>query len=177
MNQWKVILATLLIFCSGLGTGVLLNSRKPLSATDKPIINQPLNSKLTQQPVFFRSTGFLQNHLDLSGEQNKQIQEIMARSREQIRDESASFREKLISEHKIWEKAVREVLTPSQTSKFDRLPKAHFRNESGRPSGRPNPNSNTPYPSSILPASTNSPQKTPPLKHRPKNKQSGKSIG
>ena len=177
MNQWKVILATLLIFGSGVGTGLLLDGRKPATDSDESFDNHSSTSRQTQRLVFFRSTGFLQKHLNLSEEQKKQIQEIMVQSSERIRSKSTSFREKLSAEHNVWERAVRQVLTLDQANQFDRLPQVHFRNEPGRPSGRPELPSSHPRSSSPLaPPSTNAPRHPHPQKPKPKGNPDGKSI-
>ena len=80
MSQWKVILATLLIFGSGIGTGVLLSKRN--AAADEPQPNEPGKFASTNsnddprslRPVFFRSPGFLDRHLDLTESQKEQVQ-------------------------------------------------------------------------------------------------------
>ena len=143
MSQWKVILATLLIFGSGIGTGLLLSKR------DAPPIEShpgelgkfaPTNSDDNQhslRPVFFRSTGFLDRHLDLTEPQKEQVQSIMETSHERIRELSTPFRDLLKQEQKDVQKALREILTPEQAKKFDNLPRYRFLNGKAQPSGRP----------------------------------------
>jgi len=143
MSQWKVILATLLIFGSGIGTGLLLSKR------DAPPIEShpgelgkfaPTNSDDNQhslRPVFFRSTGFLDRHLDLTEPQKEQVQSIMETSHERIRELSTPFRDQLKQEQKDVQKALRELLTPDQRKIFDHLPRYRFLNEKAQPSGRP----------------------------------------
>ncbi|MCH2378846.1 MAG: hypothetical protein MK236_05420 [Pedosphaera sp.] len=143
MSQWKVILATLLIFGSGIGTGLLLSKR------DAPPIEShpgelgkfaPTNSDDNQhslRPVFFRSPGFLDRHLDLTAPQKEQVQSIMETSRERIHELSTPFRDQLRQEQQDVQKALREILTPEQAKKFDNLPRYRFLNEKAQPSGRP----------------------------------------
>jgi hypothetical protein len=143
MSQWKVILATLLIFGSGIGTGLLLSKR------DAPPIEShpgelgkfaPTNSDDNQhslRPVFFRSTGFLDRHLDLTAPQKEQVQSIMETSRERIHELSTPFRDQLRQEQQDVQKALREILTPEQAKKFDNLPRYRFLNGKAQPSGRP----------------------------------------
>ena len=143
MSQWKVILATLLIFGSGIGTGLLLSKR------DAPPIEShpgelgkfaPTNSDDNQRslrPVFFRSTGFLDRHLDLTAPQKEQVQSIMETSRERIHELSTPFRDQLRQEQQDVQKALRELLTPDQRKIFDHLPRYRFLNEKAQPSGRP----------------------------------------
>ena len=97
MNQFKAIAAILLIFGSGLGTGYLLKpgSDAPAAANKNPSnsAKKPLNAKRSIGPVFFRSLGHLNNHLELSSDQQKQIGDIMDSSRERIAEKGADFRQ------------------------------------------------------------------------------------
>ena len=143
MGQWKVILATLLIFGSGIGTGVLLSKRN--APVDGPQPNEPgkfasansTDDPRSLRPVFFRSPGFLDRHLDLTEAQKKQVQLVMETSRERIRELSTPFRDQLMEEQKTVQKALREILTPEQAKKFDNLPRYRFLNGKAEPSGRP----------------------------------------
>lgn len=145
MNQWKVILATLLIFGSGLGTGYLMRDRAEPNAITPPETppNErgkfaPANgSRSNQRPIFFRSAGFLDRHLDLTEEQTHQIQKIMKGSHVRIREFGAPFRDQLKEEHQKVQQQIRAVLTPEQSKKLDSLPHYRFNGESGRPGGRP----------------------------------------
>jgi len=143
MGQWKVILATLLIFGSGIGTGVLLSKRN--APVDEPQPSElgkfaSANSNddpRSLRPVFFRSPGFLDRHLDLTESQKEQVQLIMETSHERIRELSTPFRDQLTEEQQTVQKALREILTPEQTKKFDNLPRYRFLNGKTEPSGRP----------------------------------------
>ncbi len=143
MSQWKVILATLLIFGSGIGTGVLLSKRN--APTDEPQPGElgkfaPANSNddpRSLRPVFFRSPGFLDRHLDLTESQKEQVRLIMETSHERIRELSTPFRDQLTEEQKNVQKALHEILTPEQAKKFDNLPRYRFLNGKAEPSGRP----------------------------------------
>ena len=143
MSQWKVILATMLIFCSGIGTGVLLSRRDaPADGSQPSQLGKfaPTNSKDDQRslrPVFFRSPGFLDRHLDLTEPQKEQVQSIMETSHEHIRELSTPFRNQLKEEQQAVQKALREILTPEQAKKFNNLPRYRFLNGKAQPSGRP----------------------------------------
>ena len=149
MNQWKVILATLLIFGSGLGTGYLMRDRAAPNPPDTPGNSPnerrkfaPANGggnsgRTTQRPLFFRSVGFLDRHLDLTEEQTDQIQTIMQGSHKRIREFGAPFRDQLKEEHQNVQKQIRDVLTADQAKKLDGLPHFRFNGENGRPGGRP----------------------------------------
>jgi hypothetical protein len=174
MNQWKVILAVLLIFVSGLGTGMLLKRTTRNAAPPTAKDSKAKSSRQTQTLLFFRSTSYLQRNLKtLSPEQQKQIQEITDHSRDGIREKSTDFRDELSVVQRDWEEAVREVLTPEQARQFNQLPRVNFHRDTGRPSGRPNLNEKQrPLP----PPSTNAPSQgpTPP---KPKPRPSSNGVG
>ena len=108
---------------------------------------QPNNGKLSTdlarertrpaRPVFFRSTGYLDRHLDLSVEQKAQIQDITKKSHQRIYDFGKPFRDQLHSEHMEVQKQIRQILTPGQKRNFDQLPHSRFSTEPGRTPGRP----------------------------------------
>lgn len=173
MTQWKAIAAILLIFGSGAGTGYLLKSRQAPASNSNPLGGSeqftPLkfkSSKSSVGPVFFRSLGHLNRHLELTAEQQKQIRAIMDSSRARIAEEGAEFRDLLQAEHSEWENAVRNVLTPSQKKKFEKISGFKFRKDPGRPSGRPSggrnrPPKDTPAPKAPTPKPADPPKSTP----------------
>ena len=141
MDQWKAILATLMIFGSGVGTGHLLTRQ---TAPDKPAPPQngasrfqPQSNGKEARPVFFRSSGYLDRHLELSEEQKNQIRELTKQSHQRIFEFGEPFREQLREEHRDLQKQIRGTLTPEQTRVFDNLPHFRFNKEPGRPKGRP----------------------------------------
>ena len=136
-------MATLLIFGSGIGTGVLLSKRNMPADEPQPgelgkfaPANSNDNPRLLR-PVFFRSPGFLERNLELTEPQKEQVQSIMETSRERIRELSMPLRDRLKEEQLTVQKDLREVLTPEQAKKFDNLPRYRFLNEKAGPSGRP----------------------------------------
>ena len=158
MHQWKVILATVLIFGSGVGTGHLLSHR---NATDQPAPEStnpanpatpngkfsPANSKGFPQsparPMLFRSHGYLDNHLKLTDEQKTQMLKIRKAGHDRVREFGKPFREQIITEDKRVREEIRALLTPEQARTFDRLPHFRINPEPGRPGGgrpiRPRP--------------------------------------
>ena len=141
MDQWKAILATLMIFGSGVGTGHLL-TRQNAPETPAPPQNgtsrfQPQSNGKEARPVFFRSSGYLDRHLELSEEQKNQIRELTKQSHQRIFEFGEPFREQLREEHRDLQKQIRGTLTPEQTRVFDNLPHFRFNKEPGRPKGRP----------------------------------------
>ena len=149
MNQWKAIAAILLIFSSGAGTGYLLKSRSASAVGPDPGASEKtsLKSKNARQhsvgPVFFRSLGFLNDHLKnndlkLTAVQLKKLGEIMDASRARITEKGADFREVLAGEHETWRADVRRELTPKQQKVFDNISNFRFRKEPGKPDGSQN---------------------------------------
>ena len=144
MDQWKAILATLLIFGSGVGTGHLLTRQTVPETPGTPQNGTPefqpqSNGKETRpaRPVFFRSSGYLDRHLELSEEQKNQLRELTKQSHQRIFEFGEPFREQLREEHRDLQKQIRGILTPEQTRTFDNLPHFRFNKEPGRPKGRP----------------------------------------
>tara|TARA_B100001123_G_scaffold232092_1_gene260669 strand:+ start:454 stop:906 length:453 start_codon:yes stop_codon:yes gene_type:complete len=148
MDQWKVILATLMIFGSGIGTGYLLSRSSPpeskrLSPNRIQSGNEQRSSDTATEktrpvrPIFFRSSGYLDRHLKLSEEQKIQIQDINKMSHQRIYDFGKPFRDQLRLEEIAVQKQIRQVLTPDQKGDFDQLPHSRFSKEPGRPPGRP----------------------------------------
>jgi hypothetical protein len=155
MHQWKVILATVLIFGSGVGTGHLLSRRDShKQATPQPENPDgkfsPANSKSFPQsparPMMFRSHGYLDNHLKLTDEQKVQLREIRKAGHDRVREFGKPFREKIIAEDQRVREEIRALLTPEQARTFDRLPHFRINPEPGRPGAGRQPRTNDPRP-------------------------------
>ena len=147
MEQWKVILATMIIFGSGVGTGHLISHRDSSSTLgiDEPkrsgfqskTSDAERNITPSTRPIFLRSTGYLDRHLNLSDEQKAQIRGITKKSHQRIHEFGEPFRNQLHLEHTEVQTQIRQLLTPEQTKTFDNLPHFRFNVKQGRPSGRP----------------------------------------
>ena len=74
----------------------------------------------------------------------------------------AEFRDLLQAEHSAWENAVRNVLTPPQKKKFEKISGFKFRKEPGRPSGRPSGGRNRPTDNAPTPKPTTPKPAVPP---------------
>ena len=167
MNSWNVILATIVIFGAGVITGGLLVDHvkhqpqvrhvmepgpKPPMATSEtnempgPLRAQILNKQFVQQ---------LNDELQLSEEQRKQIQKIISQGQQNTRDLW-----KLVGPQfqLIWRDTrgqIRQVLTPEQRKKFETLMREqHHPPSTNAPSAQSPASTNTPV---QMPAPTNGP--------------------
>ena len=97
------------------------------------------NGKETRpaRPVFFRSSGYLDRHLELSEEQKNMILELTKQSHSAFLNFGEPFREQLREEHRDLQTQIRGTLTPEQTRVFDNLPHFRFNKEPGRPKAVP----------------------------------------
>ena len=147
MEQWKVILATMMIFGSGVGTGHLISQKNPPSTLGPNGFERPefqpktslvgRNNSPSPRPIFFGGSVYLDRHLNLSDEQKVQLQGITKKSHQRIHEFGKPFRDQLHTEHTKVQQQIRQVLTPEQVKTFDNLPHFRFNIEPGRPSGRP----------------------------------------
>ncbi len=131
MNPWKVILATLVIFASGLATGYFI-VEKPVereTAAAPRVITPgapPPNSWQAQQKEFTRK---LNNEVTLSPEQKERVDAALKESHERtkvIRDRIAP---ELREEVKRVREQIRTELTPEQLAKFDAAMKKPVRKD------------------------------------------------
>lgn len=121
MKPWKVILATLVIFCSGLVVGNLI-AKRDSRASPSPhpfhgaLTNPPSSLWHQQQKDFLRRMG---KELTLSPDQHAKIEKILKESQERTK----AIRDKVAPEMKEELKMVREQikaeLLPVQRAKFD----------------------------------------------------------
>ena len=176
MHQWKVILATVLIFGSGVGTGHLLSHRNTPQPENLDGKFSPVNSANPNstnflppaaRPMMFRSHGYLDNHLKLTTEQKEQLQKIRKASHARVREYGKPFREQIMDEDLRMRKEIRSLLTPEQARIFDGLPHFRINREPGRPgAGRPpHPRTNGPRP----PRTNSKPMSPPPTPQSPQS--------
>ncbi len=174
MHQWKVILATVLIFGSGVGTGHLLSHRNTPQPENLEGKFSPANSANPNstnflppaaRPMMFRSHGYLDNHLKLTTEQKEQLQKIRKASHDRVREYGKPFREQIMDEDLRMRKEIRSLLTPEQVRIFDGLPHFRINREPGRPGAgrRPHPRTNGPRP----PRTNSKPMSPPPTPSSP----------
>ncbi|MDQ6631812.1 MAG: hypothetical protein M3Y82_08640 [Verrucomicrobiota bacterium] len=147
MSYWKVILATLVIFCSGIFTGTLLSRRPSHPPPNLP----PRNS----YPVHLQRMEFLRKmdkQLNLTTNQHERIEKIIKKSQERTKPLYEQINPQLRDELKKVRDQIREELTPAQREKFAEVlkPKPRRPDEPPAPETRwpklsvPNPKTSPP---------------------------------
>ena len=147
MNQWKIILATMLIFGTGVVTGGLL-VRHVEHRVFRP---HPYNGGGTNRPAPGAqvglppaSAGFLRiellkrlaRELDLNQEQRERIDKILKESQERTRTLMEPIAPQLRAEVLRTKAQFREALTPEQQARFDELLKLQQKQQQHPRDGR-----------------------------------------
>lgn len=122
MSPWKVILATVIIFGTGVLTGGFVTQRAFRDRAPKPAarVQQP---DLVPIPYFARRE-FLERmdrHLNLSREQYDRIAKILQDSQERTRIIVGLVSPELQEELRAVRQEIRQQLTPEQRDKFQEL--------------------------------------------------------
>ncbi|MEQ2005617.1 MAG: hypothetical protein ABMA26_02370 [Limisphaerales bacterium] len=115
MNPWKFILATVLIYGTGVVTGALLTTlvERPHKAAKPP---QQLNYSQIQRGEFLNR---LQKQLDLTPEQHDRIGHILRDSNQRTKPYWDPVAAKMKEEVRTVTEKIRAELTPEQSTKFD----------------------------------------------------------
>jgi len=129
VNTWKVILATILIFGSGVVTGGLLVRRSDHLVTP-PHGRLPVAAGLQPASAGGFRLEFLrraQKELALTGEQRERVEKIFSQSQERTKELMEPVAPLLREELERAKLEFREVLTPAQRTRFDELLKQRVR--------------------------------------------------
>ena len=172
MNFWKVILATLVIYCAGVFSGALLvkSTRPVASATPSPSPGPVFpGSDIFQQRFLDR----LKKELDLTAKQNERLEIVFQDSRDRMRAWWDIVGPEMQAELQAVREKIRAELKPEQRDKFETLLKSrHHPPGQGAPGeahgrdrhqpGQRNPTrpSDQPVPP-VVPASQNPPAAPP----------------
>ena len=115
MNPWKFILATVLIYGTGVVTGALLTTlvERPHRAARSA---QQLNYSQFQRAEFL---GRLQKQLDLTPEQHDRIAHLLRDSNQRTKPYWDPVAAKMKEEVRTVTESIRAELTPEQSAKFD----------------------------------------------------------
>ena len=114
MSTWKVILATLVIFCAGLFTGGLGVKSLLQQRTGR----EPLIAPQGMRTEFLRR---MARELELQPEQRERIDQILAESQERHREIMGLVGPELRDEYRRTVKLLRDELSPEQRRNFDQL--------------------------------------------------------
>jgi len=140
VNSWKVILATMVIFGTGVVTGGLL-----VRNADRGRVNRPQPNQQALRPAQATTAGMrveflrrVQRDLDLTAEQRERVDRILKESQERSRKIMEPVSPLLREELQRTKEAFRDELTPNQRARFDELLKQqNQRSRDGKPEGRP----------------------------------------
>ncbi|MBA4147622.1 MAG: hypothetical protein H0X66_05865 [Verrucomicrobia bacterium] len=123
MNRWKVILATLVIFASGVATGLFLSEKEPgfepAAAAAPRVLTPgapPPASWQVYQKDFLRR---LNNEVTLAPEQRERVAAALKESQERTKAIRDKIAPELREEVKRVREQIRSELTPEQQAKFD----------------------------------------------------------
>ena len=141
MKEWKVILATLVIFGTGVVTGGLLvhlTSPKPGRPKLPPLpMGSPKDPRGLIHEQRFEYIRRLTHQLELAPEQAGKIEKLLTDSQQRTKAVWESVQPKMNEEVRKVREQIREVLTPEQRQKFDEMNKQRLRKDGKRPPGEP----------------------------------------
>lgn len=115
VNTWKVALATVVIFAAGVLTGGL-TARLQHRAEDR--VRPGADAWMLPRLEFLRRA---QRELDLTEEQRRQVEAIFRESRERMRPVWQQAMPEMRTELARVRDQLRQVLTPQQRDRFERL--------------------------------------------------------
>ncbi len=120
MSQWKVILATLFIFGSGVFAGsLLLKAPIPVKPSEK---SEPKRPMPWEGPARAESINRLEKDLGLKPEQREKISVILTEGHKRSRAIAEPLFTKMREEGEKVRDQIRAELTPEQVKKFDAPP-------------------------------------------------------
>jgi Spy/CpxP family protein refolding chaperone len=126
VNTWKVILATMVIFGTGVVTGGLLvryaehgRDRRPPRAGDMVRPAQPVSAGVMRIEFLRR----MERELDLTPEQREPIDKVLKEGQERTKKLMETVEPRRREEFKRTVEEFRAVLTPEQQKRFDDLVK------------------------------------------------------
>lgn len=134
MNQWKIILATLVIFCTGFFAGVLF-PKGPRSVPGNPATSSQAGLPLPNERRIEALRRFTHD-MDLSEEQRGKIESHIQESQERTRLLWDLVGPEVQEEFKRLRSEVVSELSNEQKRKFEERSKKYRRERSARPEGR-----------------------------------------
>jgi len=136
VNSWKVILATLIIFGTGVVTGGLLVSYavhvNPVSRPPNKVPPMPQQAVTPWQQRTRELLRRMDKELNLTPEQHQHIEKLVTESSERTRQLWKPIAPQMNKEMQHLHEQMRDVLTPDQQPKFDALAKPRASLKNGR---------------------------------------------
>jgi hypothetical protein len=125
VSYWKVIFATIVIFCSGLVVGALLVKKTARTVLNsRPLHNISTNTPISlwhqQQKEFLRR---MDHELELNSDQRTSIEKILKDSQERTKQIREKIAPEMREELKKVREQIRAELTAEQEQKFEELVK------------------------------------------------------
>ena len=129
MSSWKVILAALVIFVSGITTGALI--RRPPE--------RPPTPESAPAPGKFRTDALrkITRELDLTAEQREAVEKTLKESQERTRLLWDQIGPDLREESRLARQNIARILTPEQRKKFEEAMDKRRRRDATRPTAEP----------------------------------------
>ena len=131
MSQWRVILATLIIFGSGVITGgLLVKNTQPAKAPLKRKEGSAPNAWVAQRLEFHKR---IEKELDLQPDQKQKIEQVFRGSQERMKPFWEKVSPQLREEVARVETEIKTHLNPDQQKKFEELLKSRPRKQDKSP--------------------------------------------
>jgi Spy/CpxP family protein refolding chaperone len=125
VNTWKVILATMLIFGTGVVTGALVGrnytAKEPISLHQRNMVQPRTVGAYSPGGLRLEFMRRAQRDLDLSPGQRERVDKILKESQERTRKIMEPVAEDLRAELERTKQEFQEVLTAEQRARFEEL--------------------------------------------------------
>lgn len=138
--NWKVLLATLVIFGSGVATGALLLKTAACADSKAPVPEKKNAHALPLQRMDFLRR--METNLDLSVQQKERLEKIMRQSQERTKPLWEQIAPQMAAEMQRLREEMRRELAPGQQARFEQLLAQHpprKGQDSNAPSSPPKP--------------------------------------
>lgn len=139
MKRWQVIAAAVLLFASGLGTGLFLarGSAAPRSRPAGAARPDAQFARMMEARLF--AIRRMERELDLSPRQREQIEALVKETQSRTRQAWQDMQPRLREEFRTLRDGIRGVLTPEQQKQFEKLMRRPRPGAGGEVMGRTNP--------------------------------------
>lgn len=121
MNSWKVILATMVIFGTGVVTGGLLVRYSDQARAPRPAHSTPAVRTTAAGGTRLDFLRRMQRELDLTPDQRERVDHILKESQERTKKLMEPLAPELREEMQRAKEEFRNALTPQQRARFDEL--------------------------------------------------------